>query len=106
MIAARIWYCLADTHLHLIIPRLDTPDNQQISSAGTEEQIECITKHTKDATVLRSSYRFTSAEIACIALLAGFSEDMAGADFRWEHRLIQGRQLITPERIQAEWPVQ
>ena len=76
------------------------------AAAGTEEEIECVSKHTKDATILRASYRFKLAEIKTIMRLGGYSDGIAGADFKWEHHLIQGRQLITPEIMQAEWPAE
>ncbi len=50
--------------------------------AATEEEIECISKHITGATCLRSNYRFKSAEIKTIARLAGYSEDIAGSDFK------------------------
>lgn len=74
--------------------------------AAIEEEIQCISKHTKEASVLRTSYRFKSAEIKTITRLAGYSDGIAGGDFKWEHHLIQGRQLITPETMQEEWPAQ
>lgn len=74
--------------------------------AAIEEEIQCITKHTKEASVLRTSYRFKSAEIKTMTRLAGYSAGIAGGDFKWEHHLIQGRQLITPEVMQEKWPAQ
>ena len=78
----------------------------RVLPAAIEEEIQRVSKHTKDASVLRTSYIFKTAEIKTIMRLAGFSEGIAGADFKWEHHLIQGRQLITPEIMQAKWPVQ
>lgn len=80
--------------------------HQNRAAAAIEEEIECISKHTKGATVLRTSYRFKSAEIKSITRLADYQEGIAGSDFKWEHHLIQGRQLITPDILQAKWPAE
>ena len=56
--------------------------------AAIEEEIECVNKHTKDATTLRGHYRFKSAEVKTMMRLARFFEDIAGTDFKWEHHFV------------------
>ena len=36
----------------------------------------------------QNKYIFKSAEIKTIARLAGYSEDIAGSDFKWKHHLV------------------
>ena len=73
-------------------------------TAVTEESMECLSKHTKDATALRGSYKFKSAEVATIMVAAGFALGVAGRAFLWEYLYVQGRQLATAELIQSKWP--
>ena len=65
--------------------------------------MECLSKHTKDATALRGSYKFKSAEVATIMVAAGYAVGVAGRAFLWEYLYVQGRQLATaelnPERV-------
>ena len=35
--------------------------------------MECLSKHTKDATALRGSYKIKSAEVATIMVAAGYA---------------------------------
>ena len=66
--------------------------------------MQCLSKHTKDATALRGSYKFKSAEVATIMVAAGFAAGVAGRAFLWEYLFVQGRQLATAELIQSTWP--
>ncbi len=66
--------------------------------------MECLSKHTLEATALRGSYKFKSAEVATIMVAAGFAVGVAGRAFLWEYLYVQGRQLATSELIQSEWP--
>jgi len=72
--------------------------------AVTEENMECLSKHTKDATALRGSYKFKSAEVATIMVAAGYAVGVAGRAFLWEYLYVQGRQLAKAELIQSKWP--
>lgn len=83
---------------------LDTSCLTDVLHAATEEQVESISKHVKDATALRGHYRFRHAEVETIMKAAGFCIGVSGSAFNWEYVFVQGRQLLTADKIQKQWP--
>lgn len=66
--------------------------------------MECVSKHTVNASSLRGSYKFKTAEVETITIAAGFDEGVASRAYQWECMVIQGRQLVTADLIQNKWP--
>ncbi|DBA76062.1 TPA: hypothetical protein ACH3X1_009808 [Trebouxia sp. C0004] len=73
-------------------------------AAVTQENKECISKHTKDATAFRGFYKFKSTEVSTITVTAGYATGVAGKAFLWEYQFVHGRQLATAELIESRRP--
>lgn len=70
---------------------LDTSYLTDVLHAATEEEVESISKHVKDATALRGHYRFKHPEVVTIMKAAGFCIGVSGSAFDWEYVFVQGR---------------
>ena len=66
--------------------------------------MQSISKHVKDATALRGHYKFRHAEVMTIMKAAGFCMGVSASTFSWEYVFVQGRQLLTADQIQKQWP--
>jgi len=89
---------------HLLCVSVSSSNLAASSPAVSEEDLACLSKHTRDATTLRFSYKFKSAEVRAIMVAAGYASGVAGKAFVWEYHYVQGRQLATAELMQSKWP--